>query len=107
MISRAKILTFIKAYELKYDVYSYLKFKIDISDDNLRDWLDITVNLNSKIDKADTFFIASCLHRQIILSCVRDIVAGPHNSLQLYFQKNMELLFGVMRFHLMKKRKYF
>ena len=87
IISRTKTLTFKKAYELKYDVDNYWKFKIDIADDNLRDGLNVTVDLYSKIDKSDYYFTASCIHRQKILSCTRDVITDPYNLLLFYFTK--------------------
>ena len=86
IIPRVKTLTFKRAYELKYDIDYYWKFKIDIADDNLRDGLNVTVDLYYKLGNPK-FYTASCIHRQKTLSCTRDTVTGSYDLLELYIQK--------------------
>ena len=83
IISRAKTLTFVKAYELKYDEDNYWKFKIEIAEEGLRNGLNVTVDLVS----GNFYYTASCIHNNKILSCTRDFISGSDLLLYLYFPK--------------------
>ena len=83
IISREITLNFGKAYDLQY-TGNLWKFKIDITDDGLREGLNVTIDLN-----AGTFDrTASCTYSNKILSCVKDQTISQTELIYLVFQKN-------------------
>ena len=82
IISREITLNFVKAYYLQYTDKLW-KFKIDITDDGLREGLNVTIDLSE-----GTFGrTASCTHSNKILSCVKDQTVSQFELIYLVFQK--------------------
>ncbi len=82
IISREITLNFVKAYYLQYTDKLW-KFKIDITDDGLREGLNVTIDLNTgTFDRT-----ASCTYSNKILSCVKDQTVSQFELIYLVFQK--------------------
>ena len=82
IISRVITLEFVKAYELKYEDRIW-KFKIEISNEGLREGLNVTVDLYNN----PYYYTGSCVHSNKILSCEKDNNIGQNELIYLVFQK--------------------
>ena len=78
-------LTFEKAYGLKFEDRIW-KFKIEISDNGLRDGLNVTIDLYTNFNSG-TYYSGSCVHNQKILSCIKDSSIGASELVQIDFSK--------------------
>ena len=82
IISREINLNFGKAYDLQYTDRIW-KFKIDITNDGLREGLNVTIDLNT-----GTYdYTGSCTHSNKILSCVKDDTKSQNELIYLVFPK--------------------
>lgn len=82
IISREINLNFGKAYDLQYTDRIW-KFKIDITNDGLREGLNVTIDLNTGTND----YTGSCTHSNKILSCVKDDTKSQNELIYLVFQR--------------------
>ena len=85
IMSSLVTLTFEKAYGLKFEDRIW-KFKIEISDNGLRDGLNVTIDLYTNFNSG-TYYSGSCVHNQKILSCIKDTSLAQSELVQIDFSK--------------------
>ena len=79
IISREMDLTFEKVYELKYESSKW-HFKIGISDEGLRNGLNVTVDTLY----GNTYIQGTCTHQDKVLSCIREKSQGGQDEELIY-----------------------
>ena len=80
IISREMTLTFVGAYELKYESSKW-HFKIKISDDGLRNGLNVTVDV---LWNDNDYTQGTCTHENKVLSCMRVKSQGQQDDELIY-----------------------
>lgn len=73
-------LEFVKEYELKFESYKWY-LKIEISDEGLRNGLNVTVDI---LWNTDDYTKGTCTHENKVLSCMRVKSQGQQNNELIY-----------------------